>query len=200
MRVTSLFLLCALAAACTRRPPVPGLEALTVPDGVTSIERVETYPVVGGDRPTIGAALRLGIADSSGRRWAGYHRWQMAWHYETRAEFGHCSIARATVTITSTVTLPAWTPPPGVDSSLIAQWEQYRQALATHERGHRAITYAGAGRLIRAIRGVPDQNCAFIGDAVRAVAEPLLAAIRAEDARYDRDTRHGATQGVVWQQ
>jgi predicted secreted Zn-dependent protease len=198
VRVSSLLVLCALLAACARRPPEPGLEALAVPDGVTTVDRVETYPVLGGDRASIGAALRAGTADPNGRRFAGYHSWHLTWSYETRAEFGHCTIAQTTVTLTSTVTLPAWTPPPGVDSSLVSQWEQYRRALATHERGHRAITYAGAGRVIRAIRGVTDQSCAFIGDAVRAVAEPLVAAIRTEEARYDLETRHGATQGVVW--
>jgi predicted secreted Zn-dependent protease len=200
VRVSSLLVLCALLAACGRRPPEPGLEALTAPDGVTSIDRIETYPVVGGDRRTIGAALRAGITDANGRRFAGYHTWHLTWRYETRAEFGHCTIARATVTLTSTVTLPVWTPPPGVDSSLVSQWEQYRRALAVHERGHRAITYAGAGRVLRAIRGVPDQSCAFIGDAVRAMAEPLLAAIRVDEARYDVETRHGATQGAIWLQ
>ena len=198
MRVTSLLVLGALLAACARRTPVPGLEAIAVPDGVTVVDRVETYPVVGGDRRTIGAALRIGIPDASGRRWAGYHRWLMTWSYRTHAEFAHCSVVQVTVTLTSTVMLPVWTPPLGVDSTLVAQWERYRQALATHERGHRAITYAGAGRLVRAIRGVADQSCAFLGNAVRAVAEPMLAAIRAEDDRYDLETRHGVTQGAVW--
>jgi predicted secreted Zn-dependent protease len=171
-----------------------------VPDGVTVLEDVETYPVTGADRATIGAALRAGVTDPKGRRFAGYHNWRITWSFETRAEFGLCSIVRATVTLTSTVTLPLWTPPPGVDLDLVAQWEEYRRALAMHERGHRAITYAGAGRVLRAIRGVSDQSCAFVGNSVRAAAEPLLAAIRVEDARYDADTRHGATQGVIWRQ
>jgi predicted secreted Zn-dependent protease len=122
----------------------------------------------------------------------------MTWHYETHADLAQCTIVRVTVTLTSTVTLPVWTPSPGVDSSLVSQWKEYERALAAHERGHRAIVYAGAGRVVRAIRGVADQSCASIGDTVRAVAELLLAAIRSEDARYDLETRHGATQGATW--
>jgi predicted secreted Zn-dependent protease len=109
----------------------------------------------------------------------------------------HCS---RTVTLTSTVTLPVFTRPSDVDSSLVLQWEQYLRALAVHERGHRAIAYAGAGRVIRAIRGVSDQSCAAISHAVRAVVEPLIAAIRTEEAQYDLETRHGATQGATWLQ
>ena len=190
--------LCASLVACAAGPATPGLEPVPTPDGVTVVERVETYPVPGADRASIGAALRTGIADANGRRFAGYHAWHITWHYETRAEFAHCTIVRVAVTLTSVVTLPLWTAPPGADSSLVAQWEEYRRALAVHERGHRVITYAGAGRVARAIRSVPDQNCAFIGSAVGAVAGPLLAAIRAEDARYDAETGHGATQGVIW--
>jgi predicted secreted Zn-dependent protease len=197
VRLSSLPVLCALLA-CTRQPPVPGLETVTAPTGVGVEERVETYPIVGTDRATIGAALRAGVADANGRRFAGYHTWTLTWHYETHAEFAHCSIVRVTVTLTSTVTLPEWTPPPDVDSSLVAEWERYRRALAVHERGHRALTYAGAGRILRAIEGIGDQSCAFIGASVRAVADPLLASLRSEDARYDLETRHGATQGAAW--
>ena len=200
MRVIPRTVACALLVACARRPPVPGLEPSTVPDGVTPIESVETYPVVGADRATLGAALRAGISDATGRRYAGYYRWHLTWAYETRADFAHCTIVRVTVTLTSTVTLPAWTPPPDVDSSLVAQWEAYRRALAVHEGGHRAISYAGAGRIVRAIRAVPDQSCAFLGNAVRVVAEPLLAEIRSQEERYDLETRHGATQGATWRQ
>jgi predicted secreted Zn-dependent protease len=85
-----------------------------------------------------------------------------------------------------------------VDSSLVAEWDRYRAALAVHERGHRLITYAGAGRVIRAIRDVPAQSCAFIRDAVQRTVEPLLTEIRSEDAQYDTETRHGATQGAIW--
>jgi predicted secreted Zn-dependent protease len=198
VRHLSLLVLCALLLTCTRHSSVPGLETITPPAGVNVEEGVETYPIVGADRATIGAALRAGVADANGRRFAGYHTWNITWHYETHAELAHCSIVRVTVTLTSTVTLPVWTPPPGVESSLVAEWGRYRRALAVHERGHRALTYAGAGRILRAIEGLGDQSCAFIGSSVRAVAEPLLAALRSEDARYDLETRHGATQGATW--
>ena len=190
----------ALLVGCARQLPVPGLEPVAVPDGVTVLEDVETYPVAGADRATIGAALRAGVIDSNGRRYAGYHSWRITWSFGTRLEFGLCSLVRVTVTLTSTVTLPLWTPPPGVDLPLVTQWEEYRRALAVHERGHRAITYAGAGRVLRAIRGVSDQSCAFIGKSVSAAAEPVIAAIRSEDAQYDATTRHGATQGAIWRQ
>src|SRR2546423_805245 len=200
VRVSRLPVLCAVLAACSVRPPVPGLEPVPVPDDVTVAERVETYPVVGGDRATIGAALHGTITDANGKHFAGLHSWHLTWNYQTHGEFAQCTIVRVTVTLTSTVTLPVWTHPSGVDSGLVLQWEQYLRALAVHERGHRAIAYAGAGRVIRAIRGVSDQSCAVIRNAVRAAVEPLVAAIRAEEAQYDLETRHGATQGATWLQ
>ncbi len=186
------------ALAACGRPRVGDLEPVPVPEGVNVIESVETYQVSGADRATIGTNLRAGITDASGRRFAGYHTWRLSYHYETEARMTTCSIVRPTVTLTSIMTLPVWTPPPGVDSTLVRDWERYRQALTVHERGHRAITYAGAGRVIHAIRDVPDMSCNFIGDAVRRAVEPLLAEIRSEDARYDTETRHGATQGAMW--
>ena len=122
----------------------------------------------------------------------------MTWRYETRAEGDLCRVSRATVTLTSTVTIPEWTPPPGVDSSLVADWTRFRNALAVHEQGHRKLAYAGAGRVQRALEKLPLQSCAMLASAARSAADVLIDAMRVQELRYDRDTRHGVTQGTTW--
>lgn len=187
-----------LPVACARQPAVDGLAPLTAPAGVMAPDRIETYPVEGADRLSLGRALRAGLTDARGRRFAGYHTWSLSWRYETRPVGSLCGMVRATVTLSSTVTLPVWTAPPDADSNLVAEWARYRQALAVHERGHRELAYAGAGRVQRAVEGLHVQPCQSIAEAARAVADPILAAMRRESEQYDRETRHGATQGVTW--
>ena len=190
--------LIALLGACARTPAPAGLEALRAPGGVIVAHRVETYPVTGADRQTIRAQLRLPSAAAGVRSYAGYYEWHISWRYETRAERDLCRVSRATVTLSSTVTIPEWTPPVGVDSSLVADWKHFRDALAVHEQGHRELAYAGAGRVQRALEKLPVQLCASLASTARSVADPLIGELRLQEARYDRDTRHGFTQGATW--
>ncbi|GAB1342098.1 DUF922 domain-containing protein [Gemmatimonas sp.] len=60
----------------------------------------------------------------------------------------------------------------------------------------RALAYAGAGRVQRAIERTPSQSCSAIAETVRRATEPLLEELKQLQAKYDRDTRHGILQGT----
>ncbi len=194
-------------AACAQSPPPEGLESLRAPAGVLVVHRVDTYPITGSDRRAMRAQLRVPADAAAGldqsqasnaNRFAGLYVWQMSWRYETQSAGGLCNVSKATVTLRSTVTIPEWIPPAGVDSALAADWPRYRNALAAHEQGHRELAYKGAGRLRRALEGVPMQSCGSIATATKTVGESVMKELRLEQSAYDRDTRHGITQGATW--
>lgn len=206
MKVTSLMFVALLAlAACAKAPepgtPAPAPEALDpikAPAGVTVTHSVKSYPVTGTDRRTIRAQLHVPDGSIVARNYAGRYEWQVAWHYVTGREGTLCRVTRATVTLTSTVTLPEWTPAAITDPATESEWTRFRRALAVHEQGHRDLAYAGAGRIRRALEGIPLQPCASIAADVSRAAQPLLSAMKVEQARYDSTTRHGATQGATF--
>ena len=196
VRLLSALLTATVVSACSSPPPPEGLENLRAPVGVMAQNRVETYTVTGADKATMRPQIRVPDETPGAKGYAGYYRYTIAWRYTTKNDRGLCSIDRATVTLNGTVTIPEWTPPPGVDSQLVADWSRFRKALATHEQGHRALAYAGAGRVQRAIERTPSQSCSAIAETVRRTTEPLLEELKQQQAKYDRDTRHGILQGT----
>lgn len=191
-------------AAGASAPGVPTPAAADVfdpikwPAGVSVEHSVKRYIVTGIDRRAIRAQLHVPDGTVEARRYAGQYLWQLSWRYMAGRDGASCRVTRATVTLTASVTIPEWTPPAAVDSSLTSEWTRFRRALVLHEQGHRDLAYAGAARMRRALEGVPMQSCGAIDADVRRTAEPILIAMKAEQARYDSTTRHGATQGATF--
>jgi len=206
MRIASHLVVSAIALSACARPQAPDVRApeahildpIKAPAGVIIAHTVDTYPVTGTDRRTIGAQLHVPDGTWLERNYAGRYNWQLSWRYETGREGTLCRVTRATVTLTSTVTLPEWTDAARADPGLVTEWTRFRRALAVHEQGHRELAYAGAGRVRRALEGIPLQPCASIAADTRITAEPILSAMKLEQARYDQSTRHGATQGATF--
>ena len=188
----------AFLSACASAPAPEGLEDLRAPAGVSVQHKVAYYPVTGSDKRTMRPQLRLPDGSAGSSRYAGYYEYTISWRYQTKSDRGLCSVDRATVTLNGTVTIPEWTPPAGVDSQLVSDWSRFRKALAAHEQGHRALAYAGAGRVLRAIERMPMQSCASIAESVRRTANPILDELKQKQAQYDRDTRHGILQGSAF--
>jgi predicted secreted Zn-dependent protease len=95
--------------------------------------------------------------------------------------------------------MPSWEPPAEADAELVADWGRYVEALRRHERRHEEN---GVGRAVE-IRDTllalgPRSTCADLEVAADAAGEEILEAGRAWDRRYDDDTDHGATEGVVF--
>ena len=109
-----------------------------------------------------------------------------------------CTIADATVFVDSRITLPDWEAPPNPDPSLATQWADFLEALREHEAGHQALVMRGAERVRQTLRGVHGPHCEPLRARADSAAQAVLASIRDDDARYDAETRHGATQGAIW--
>jgi len=169
-----------------------------LPAGISFKESLNTYRVTGADRVQVGASIRSGPSQEDGYRYSGYYKWNLNWRYGWESSGQLCSVVRVTIDIKAVVTLPEWAAPPGVEPALVEEWRSFANALAEHEGGHRELVRAGAIRMQRALRDIPAQDCTGIEGALQTAAQSLLSQIRAEDARYDETTRHGATQGVTW--
>ena len=206
MRIWLYFVATAVAFSACARPSAPNepalaadvLDRIKAPAGVVIAHRAETYAVTGTDRATIRAQLHVPDGTLLERNYAGLYKWQLTWRYETGREGTLCRVTRAAVTLTSIVTLPEWTAAATADPGLVTEWARFRRALAVHEHGHRELAYAGAGRARKAIESIPQQACSSIDADVRIAAEPILNAMKLEQARYDQSTSHGATQGATF--
>src|SRR5262249_29721162 len=101
------------------------------------------------------------------------------------------------VYIRSEITLPRWTPPPDAPPALVEQWKQFLAALETHEIGHKDISARAARDVLTAIRRL-DTMCPSFGAEAKRATDGIVARLRVEQATYDAETRHGATQGATF--
>jgi predicted secreted Zn-dependent protease len=75
--------------------------------------------------------------------------------------------------------------------------DAYMAALRLHEDGHRRIAIEAGYEILQAINALPAySSCSELELAADAVGESILEQYRRQEAVYDQNTGHGATQGV----
>jgi predicted secreted Zn-dependent protease len=187
-----------LAALAANPAPVFELRDLPAARGVSEDAHLAWYAVAGTTRAELRAQMhRLGPV-ANARTYDGMTRDHVRWHYTYGGNGTACWVSAARVTLTDTITLPRWTPPPGADPALLAEWWRYLSMLKRHEEGHRRIAFDGAARIAEAINRVSAQpTCDAVGDAANAAGHAILLETQTRQAAYDRATRHGGTQGAI---
>ena len=91
--------------------------------------------------------------------------------------------------------MPRWRRPHRDDP----RWDRYLAALRHHELGHLDRAVRASGILLDRLRAeTPHPTCDGLGESMHATADAILEELRMRQRRYDRNTRHGETQGVKW--
>lgn len=152
---------------------------------------IRYYDVQGRDYESLLAALNArGGAHSEAE-------WTLGYQYEPRRSGPNCSVGSLTLTLGLVMNLPRWSPPPGAQPRLVAQWYRYVKALREHEEGHLEIGREMAHELKRSL-AVTKARCERLEAAVKSQHAVLLARFRARDRAYEFETAHGRTQGAVF--
>jgi predicted secreted Zn-dependent protease len=172
--------------------------ALTAQAAVHLEDRVEHYTISGSTPADLRRDMNAkGPQGAGGRRFDGYTRWYVSWRYQYKKGEGRCAIASITTHVKVTMTLPRWRNEENASSSVRQQWRRYLSALKQHERGHHRHGIDAANEVDRAIGAMPPAaNCDALGANANALGMGILRKYNQLDLDYDRDTRHGATQGA----
>lgn len=115
--------------------------------------------------------------------------WEMAWGW--RGGAGGCDLTSVQVSFSGIIKLPRLADETKVPARVLARWRAYRAALEKHEEGHVRYAYDHMGDVAKAMRGA---TCATLND----VGKAAVAEIARHDVAYDRETRHGASQGAIF--
>ncbi len=186
-----------IAAACaTTHPENPALDAF--PPGVAGSTDVTYYDVHGTTaRELVAEMRRLGPKTETGAIFFGETHSPLRWEWKTRHDGPTCTASDVGVYVRSDITLPRWSPPADAPPALIEQWKQFLAALETHEIGHKDISARAARDVLTAIRRLNTMCTSFSVEAKR-VTDGIVTRLRIEQATYDAQTRHGATQGATF--
>jgi predicted secreted Zn-dependent protease len=172
------------ASACAEPPPSRGPLA-----GIPNLE-VEYYNVSGASVAEIRAAInRVRPRDpNDGVAVDALNRWYISWRWPGNGS-GGCDLARTNMRFTATLRMPRLINAERTPRPVLARWQAYVAALERHEAGHLRHAYDNMGNVLRAIRA---SNCTNANDNGRAAVRILAA----WDVSYDRETRHGFSQGA----
>lgn len=173
--------------------------AQSAPSGLEVRTEREYYDVEGTTAEEVLASMRQGARELEGDAAFAWTAADTEYQYRyaaDRAE-GRCRMSQVDVLVRVTVTLPRWTPR-RASWALRNQWNDYLRALERHEDGHVRLARRGGERILRSLEGLRAPSCEALGERAKAEAERILGRIDEEQRRYDEETRHGQTQGVIW--
>ena len=184
-------MLLALALALPACMP-PAYAAVDIDD------QVERYPITGSTPADLRREMNAkGPHSSDGRRFDGHTRWHVSWRYQYSNSGSGCTIASVNTSVKVTMTLPEWRNEGSANGDTRRHWSGYIVALERHEQGHRRHGIDAANEVDRAIAALPPAgNCDALGANANALGMSILRKYNQRDLDYDRDTRHGATQGA----
>lgn len=123
---------------------------------------------------------------------------QISYAYTLVRAGNTCSITNARVGLVSLHMLPAWAPDAAAPADLIAKWNNFVAATATHENGHTAIDIQYAHLIMDRLNQITDVDCIQIDRIALQDSNALRAQLNTAQANYDAATRHGATQGAAF--
>ena len=155
------------------------------------------YDVSGASAQEIRAEMdRLGpIDERTKRRSDATTRWYVKWTYRYRNVGQDCAIARVSVTVDVTITMPRLKP--GSPADLARTFSEFTDKLREHEEGHAQNGIDIGSRIEAAIRDIkPYPTCEELGRAANALGDRLVKEANQNDVEYDARTQHGRTQGA----
>ncbi|RIL09657.1 MAG: hypothetical protein DCC75_06055 [Proteobacteria bacterium] len=169
-------------------------------DLLTSIPGVaiQYYQVSGSTYEELSGSLRQNaIIARTGTLHTAKVDWKINWKFE-KDEDGKYDFHNPKLSYEMVVTLPSWSPPPGVDPQLVERWDRLLKALITHEHGHVNNFIDAYNRISYSVKRVAKRKPNLTLEEANKLASSILSQVKIRDRYYDKVTKHGQTQGVAW--
>src|SRR6266508_1099607 len=99
-------------------------------------------------------------------------------------------VTRATVTVTTRITMPRWPEYTTAAQACKDEWDRFWVALDRHEQGHIQLVHQHLDGVHRQLKGQPAAEAQQIWSAATAALDTASAA-------YDSQTDHGRNQGTT---
>lgn len=158
------------------------------------------YYDVAGDSPK---AIRQSMNQQRRKHVKGgydaYVSWFLRWRFSYDDGSMGCKITAASTRVKVNYTLPRWIDIEQSPAATVARWQAYYDALLEHEHGHRDWGLSAANAIEESLKAMPyERDCLVLRAKAQRLASRILADHLRQEKRYDRETRHGATQGAVF--
>jgi len=144
--------------------------------------------------------LLVSIARNSGfNRFHALTTWYVDWRFNWQTRGGACRLHGVKVGVHIKITMPKLASEKGMPRALVRKWNAYSKALMGHEQGHVRIGEAAAREVEKLLAGYSQPSgCNGVEAKVNRAAAAVTQRGQQRDRDYDRQTRHGATQGAYF--
>jgi predicted secreted Zn-dependent protease len=123
--------------------------------------------------------------------------WRIAYEWFYTESATGCAVKEVFVSAIIKYHFPRWENESGADDSTRQAWGRFMSALRTHEAGHAQHGEDGATEVEATLKSLPTQpTCEALKADVDAEADRIIKKYAALDIEYDRETKHGLTQGT----
>ena len=184
-----------LAAGCGAARPSP---THPLPPGLTVEFREEFYGFTAATPEEAAAAMRDSGPEVRGERVPGATQLDISWDYQVVRSGTDCRMHTVEVRVIITTTLPRWLNLSAAPAALQEQWASFEDAVEQHENRHRDINLAGARDVLEKLKSIGPRSCVELAREAAARGEASLREHDDRNTEFDRDTRGGQTQGVIW--
>ncbi len=141
---------------------------------------------------------QLGPKDSNGS-FDAFTRWYIRLKYDYETANGSCALDNIRVNVEVTFTMPQWKRDTNFEVGLVERWDRYITALQLHEDGHRDHGIAAGKDVLQVLKQQPSYpSCEELAAAANEAVKQAIVVYNQKDIEYDRETRHGATQGATF--
>lgn len=172
-------------------------DAGELPAEVAVDTKLEKYSIFGSSAAELRQELNRRGPTIDGSRHDAYTRWYVRWTYPYDRMPTSCGTGPVKVSVSVTMTLPDWKSPNDAPEAVTGRWNTYLQALERHENGHKEHGLMAARAVLVKLKGLGSaRDCDTMNREANEEANRVLDVYKQKDRTYDRDTRHGATQGA----
>jgi predicted secreted Zn-dependent protease len=164
-------------------------------------EKYEYYEVHGGCENDLQCEMRQkGISWTDGKKYDSTTSWHVKWNYGYDRTPQACSVDSFRVFVEITFRYPSWARTDNAPRLLVDKWDTFMQHLVVHENGHRDMAVEAAADLTRTVSELPPAStCAELDRKVQALSHARMNKLNVDEKEYDTATRHGYTQGAIFQ-
>jgi len=125
--------------------------------------------------------------------------WRIEWKSSVERSNGGCRLSAFTTCTTIVISLPSWAAATNASPDLVKAWKEYFAALVKHEWGHVELALPVAGEIRQSAKEVaPRSDCDEYRRVITEQSRVILRELEQKQKNYDRNTRHGVTQGAFW--
>ena len=141
---------------------------------------------------------RKGVRWGNGNVYAALTTWDMHPQYDIKTDNGEYSLQSITTDLAIVYHLPRWASVTTAPQQLGVLWNNYMFNLKEHESGHKDLAVKVASEINEKLASISSfKSRSELDKKAKQLIKADLDRLYELQNEYDRETRHGETQGVV---